>query len=473
MTYPPKPDAAYDYVSFQADSPTDPLPANQVAADFAHHKTSIDAIVEFSKLVQRSDGAMQNGSVRPESLSPTTATLMGGWNPRGAWVTATAYAVKDVVEQPAASGLNYICVTAHTSGVFATDLAAGKWQTISTVGLNTANDFTGGSVAVATQAEGDADTSAASTLFASIVAALPPQGRLTLATGVPVMTSAQLSKTVVFYTPYSGYRVLIYNGTSFVSTVFTELSNDTTATTVGKAGPAAVANNSNYDLFVWNDSGTVRLTRGPLWTSDTVRGTGAGTTELQRVNGILTNKVAITNGPGAGLGTYVGTVRSDGSAQLNWQTGANGTPALLNVWNAFNRKRVTGMIGDTVNSWAYTTATVRAAGGVNTVRASFVHGFQEDFFEAEYVSSCSSAAGGANANVGIGFDVTNAFTGRIGAIITSTVALEMSGSHRSQALGFHFMQACEISSAVSTTTWFGDAGVPATIQTGMTYDGWF
>ena len=42
-----------------------------------------------------------------------------------AWLTATVYAVGDLRAQ---GGVNYYCTTAHTSGVFATDLAAGKWH---------------------------------------------------------------------------------------------------------------------------------------------------------------------------------------------------------------------------------------------------------------------------------------------------------------------------------------------------------
>src|SRR6185369_15812109 len=38
-----------------------------------------------------------------------------------------AFAVDDVVTQ---CGADYIFLTAHTSGVFATDLAAGKWATV-------------------------------------------------------------------------------------------------------------------------------------------------------------------------------------------------------------------------------------------------------------------------------------------------------------------------------------------------------
>jgi len=43
----------------------------------------------------------------------------------GVWVTASAYLAADLVTT---GGLFYVCAEAHTSGVFATDLAAGKWR---------------------------------------------------------------------------------------------------------------------------------------------------------------------------------------------------------------------------------------------------------------------------------------------------------------------------------------------------------
>lgn len=45
-----------------------------------------------------------------------------------AWATTTAYVVGDL---RANGGTNYYCTTAHTSGTFATDLAAGKWYALS------------------------------------------------------------------------------------------------------------------------------------------------------------------------------------------------------------------------------------------------------------------------------------------------------------------------------------------------------
>lgn len=46
--------------------------------------------------------------------------------PKGQWLTATAYVLGDLVYQ---AGSQYECITAHTSGTFATDLSAAKWRT--------------------------------------------------------------------------------------------------------------------------------------------------------------------------------------------------------------------------------------------------------------------------------------------------------------------------------------------------------
>lgn len=307
---------------------------------------------------------------------------------------------------------------------------------------------------------------------------ITPGGRLTLvatSAGVstPVMTSAQTGKTLVYYTPYAHDLVPIWNGTSFVPTSFAELSNDLTASSTGKAGPAACTTNSNYDFFVWSDSGTTRLTRGPAWTSDTARGTGAGTTQISRsANGILTNAVAITNGPAAGYGTYVGTIRTDGSSQANWQPGAvavNGTAALLNVWNMYNRVLCRGMIGDNTDSWTYSPTTIRAANNSSTMRVSFIMGQQEDSFLAAY---CAMGANGAGQfSIGVGVDVTNAFSGRAPKGGNSAGNHNICGQVEQQLLGFHFMSACE-QSDTSSSTFYGDNG--GTVQnSGLHYEGRF
>lgn len=304
-----------------------------------------------------------------------------------------------------------------------------------------------------------------------------PQGRLTLVNLTPVMTTSQTAKTSIFYTPYVGNRIPIYNGTSTQPIVFAQLENKTTDSATGNAGPAAVIADKNYDLFVWNNSGTPTLTRGPAWASDTTRGTGAGTTELQRLSGagggILTNMYAITNGPGANLGTYVGTMRSDGSSQINFSFGtvsASGTAAVLGVWNAHNRVDVRGLVGG-AGSWSYNSTTIRPVQGTNNIRVSFVHGLQEEFFFAEYAGLVVSTI---QTSFGLGLDSTTAFSGRIGlGFGASGVASSAVGASQTQPVGWHFMQALEALQVAGSATFYGDAGIPAYIQTGLNYSGRF
>ena len=52
---------------------------------------------------------------------------------QGDWATSTAYALNDGVTQ---NGSSYVCIVAHTSGVFATDLAANRWQLIALRGTD-------------------------------------------------------------------------------------------------------------------------------------------------------------------------------------------------------------------------------------------------------------------------------------------------------------------------------------------------
>lgn len=70
------------------------------------------------------------GNINPSRfVSPAAAAA--------AWLTSTAYLVGQQVTQ---GGLTYICLVAHTSGTFATDLAASDWQLTPT---NTAVDRDG------------------------------------------------------------------------------------------------------------------------------------------------------------------------------------------------------------------------------------------------------------------------------------------------------------------------------------------
>jgi hypothetical protein len=121
-------------------------------AELSALATSINAIIGNLGLIQRDDGQLRNAIVTPESLSSGTLELIaaGAWTPRGTWLTATAYAIYDFVED---NGSSYVCLVAHTSGTFATDKAAGKWMVVGPglTALDAANvSFTPGGSIIAT-----------------------------------------------------------------------------------------------------------------------------------------------------------------------------------------------------------------------------------------------------------------------------------------------------------------------------------
>ena len=94
-------------------------------------KLTLDQLNTNIGLIQRDDGKLLDQVVSQASLSSAVTALFVaiGANPRGAWLTATVYAFKDIIEtgSPIAP---YMCVTAHTSGVFSTDYTAGRWVVI-------------------------------------------------------------------------------------------------------------------------------------------------------------------------------------------------------------------------------------------------------------------------------------------------------------------------------------------------------
>lgn len=276
-----------------------------------------------------------------------------------------------------------------------------------------------------------------------------PGGRLTYLTGTPAPITSASGVTTIFYTPYFHRFVPIWNGSSFTMTdIGGELSQLLTDTT---KSPAAAAASSLYDVFVWNDSGTIQATRGPAWSSSSSRGTGAGTTELIQIQGVQVNANAITNGPAANFGTYVGTFLTDGSGTFTLNFGGSasgGSAAMLAMYNYYNRILQIGRVFDTGVGYTYSSATVRPARNSTGNRITFVLGFQEDGAVAMYNQSVQFVAtNGSKSLIGIGLNSTSAFNqandlvaqGTGADILWGTIVLVTSGG----GIGTNFIQALE------------------------------
>lgn len=127
MTQPPAYVRQFNFADYSASYPGVQQPGASLDAEFNAVLGSIAGARASLAVIQRDDGRLANQSVTLESLSPAVMYALGAgviWLPRGAWVALTAYAISDVIQSGTAS---YVCAVAHTSGTFATDVAAGKW----------------------------------------------------------------------------------------------------------------------------------------------------------------------------------------------------------------------------------------------------------------------------------------------------------------------------------------------------------
>ena len=296
---------------------------------------------------------------------------------------------------------------------------------------------------------------------------LTPQGRLTITSGTPVLSSDTTAQTTVYYTPHRGNRIALPTASGWSIRFFTELSQ--ALSDVSKS-PGAAAVSSVYDMFVWDDSGTIRCTRGPAWSSSTSRGTGAGTTELEYKDGVLVNKVAITNGPAANRGVYVGTISTSSTGangQLNMMfapaAAAGGTNNRLDVWNMYNRTRVAAMSRESTNSWTYGTTTWRSANNSTSNRITFVRGLDEEVVEVVNRAP-KYTANSQTTRTGIGLDSTSAFSGTpdfdahtSGASSPQDESFHASTYDGYPGIGLHFVQALEWSSNIANI-FYGDNG---------------
>jgi len=296
---------------------------------------------------------------------------------------------------------------------------------------------------------------------------LPPQGRLTLTSGTAITTADVTGATTLYYTPYVGRYVPIWNGTALINTdIGGELSQTTADST---KSPAAVANNSIYDIFVWNDAGTIRATRGPAWSSDTSRGSGAGTSQIGQAQGIWTNAQDITNGPVATRGTLVGSVRSNGSAQL--------TDSTLFRWvsNAYNTVMRRMRVVESTNTWTYTTATFRQANNSTANQVDLLQTLDGRLLTARALATYSNTDVANFGIIGIDIDTINTTTvvdnltsaPTVGAASQLVNVVAMYDGY--PGMGRHIVIWKEYSSAGGTGTFYGDGG-GLVIQAGLHAD---
>ena len=171
------------------------------------------------------------------------------------------------------------------------------------------------------------------------------EGRLTLTSGTPVTTADVTNATSIYFSPFRGNRIALYDGSSsWNMRTFSELT----------LALGTLTANLPYDIFAYDNSGTVALRSAVAWTNTTTRATA-----LTTQNGCLVKTGATTD-------RYLGTFYTSSTTQ----TQDSATQRFL--WNYYNRVRKPMSCTDGTDSWTYTTTTWRQANNSTTVGTSMV-----------------------------------------------------------------------------------------------------
>jgi len=274
-------------------------------------------------------------------------------------------------------------------------------------------------------------------------------GRLTLESNVPVSYSDQTGATTIYYTPYMGNKISLYNTTTGLWTVheFAQLSHSLSGETADK----------NYDVFAKSTNGVVSL-EALIWTADTTRATA-----LVLQDGVYCKTGALDQ-------RYIGTYR------ITDTTGeCEDSFAKRLVWSAYNQVERALYYLPTPDGWAGSGATIQQANNTAAYKVEVVSGLDGNSITVDngVMVSCDAVAVGTDMQVGIGESSTTAnATGTIMIAATPAVSghIFSSSAHlkKHKSAGYHYYAMLESNGTTSgTVTWYGDNGAPSERQSGI------
>lgn len=266
-------------------------------------------------------------------------------------------------------------------------------------------------------------------------------GRLTLSSGVPIPTT-DVSSSTIYYTPYNGDKISLYDGTNWATYSFTERS----------LALGTLISGLNYDVFMYNNSGTLTLELA-AWSNDTTR-----VTALVLTNGVYLKTGALTR-------RYLGTFRTTAT------TTTEDSASKRFLWNYNNRVNCRMFKQYAASSWTYATAnTYRYAGNNSANSLAFINGIRED--NIFVLATCGSSGTSIQRQLAIGFNAEwsaslagNGSTEYESTAVQNEVQNETyhSFANRIAGLGYQVAYALEFQNSSSTVTYFGgvESGITA------------
>lgn len=258
------------------------------------------------------------------------------------------------------------------------------------------------------------------------------QGRITTESGVPVSNSDRSSQSTIYFTPHNGNRISLYDGTRWRLYAFTECSLALSSLTSAK----------NYDVFLYDNSGTLTLELSAAWTSATAR------------NDALTTQDGIYVKSGATTRRYLGTIYTTGT------TTTEDSRTKRFVWNAYNQVPRELLMRTSDSYWSYNSSTTRQANANSAHKVEATNGLVT---YVEVNVSCVTDGNATNAGfVGVGFDTTTTFsTEVIGGghdLNTGGRARTICQLRKWPDIGYHAYNWLEKINVAAAFNFFGDRG---------------
>lgn len=274
------------------------------------------------------------------------------------------------------------------------------------------------------------------------------QGRLTLTSGDAVTASDVASAATLYFTPFRGNSVALYNGASWDLHTLTEISIALSGGTASKP----------HDVFVYDNSGTLTLEL-VAWSSDTARASALATQD-----GVYVKTGAATH-------LYLGSV------YLNASKNCNDNKETRHLWNMYNRVSRVLSRKDSAANWTYTTAAFRQANGSTSNRVSMMRGLNEDSARVSVLCAAVNTTATAGLGIAIGLDssttvATECINGAANALGSTVAAnINLQASYEGMpGTGLHELRWLEYSAASGTTTWQNSNG--SNINSGMSGSCW-
>jgi hypothetical protein len=263
------------------------------------------------------------------------------------------------------------------------------------------------------------------------------QGRLTTESGVPASASDHTAQSTIYFTPYQGNRIALYSGSAWAEHTFTERSLALSGLTADK----------NYDVFLYDNSGTLTLELSAAWTNNTTR---ADALALQ--DGVWVKSGAPTR-------RYLGTIRTTGT------TTTEDSRAKRFVWNYYNRLTRPCYKADEADH-TYAVNSERSWGGaVANTLVEFVYGLGEDgvtYTGAARIGQTVSQNGNFTAKLNIDGTTIGSIMQFFQASGTGVSAQSVSDARYVPA-GYHYAHLNENSENAATGEFF-EGSVAATIR---------